>query len=352
MPPAPPHAIGSVIAGRYEVRGHLGSGQHGEVWRVHDVTMDAEYALKLLNPSQISGPWAEAHLLNNLSGDFILRIRNADTTSEGMRYLVTDVAKQGSVIDRIHPVLGIPENQAVKWVREACNGLARVHRQGLLHRDVKPENLFLSEAGRCMVGDLSLAGTQNESGCAGAGGTLQTMAPEVGQVALSGYSGTTETYSVRSEVFSLGATLYWMLCGQPPIDGGSYEDAFRVTVEDIWNRAPHVSRGVRDVVMKSLDRDPARRFPTPTAMAAALGARSQPERQWIRVDIHSEHERCLEGARRGKSITLCILSQPNKERLLFQVRYTESGRRHPMDGREAAASRLNQSIRSCIRDIS
>ena len=70
MSSATPSPIGSVIADRYEVLDSLGSGQHGEVWRVHDRNLNAEYALKLLEANQIGGPWAEAHLLNSLSGDF------------------------------------------------------------------------------------------------------------------------------------------------------------------------------------------------------------------------------------------------------------------------------------------
>lgn len=166
-------------------------------------------------------------------------------------------------MDRLDTTLGVAEEQAVSWVRDACNGLARVHRHGLLHRDVKPENLFLTESAKCLVGDLSLAGVQNASGCVAAGGTLETMAPEVGAVDIPGYAGDVEVYCVRSEVFSLGATLYWMLAGTPPVTGTRYRDAAAASPVDLWELAPHISRGTRDIVMKTLGRDPAIRYPTP-----------------------------------------------------------------------------------------
>ena len=348
---AAPSPIGSVIADRYEVLGSLGSGQHGEVWRVHDNHLDADYALKLLGSNQIARHWAEARQLNSLSGDYILPIRNADTTPEGTRYLVTDVAEHGTVMDRIDPILGVPEDQAVDWVRHACNGLARVHRQALLHRDVKPDNLFLTAAGRCLIGDLSLAGLQNTSGCVAAGGTLETMAPEVGAVALPDYVGDTEVYSVRSEVFSLGATLYWMLAGRPPVTGTRYADAATAFPADLWELAPHVSRGTRDIVTKALSRDPANRYANPAALAAALGRRSRPERRWVRVVAHPGHERCYEGLKSGRTVNLCVLRKSASTGYVLQLRHDPSGRRLPQDGMTATASGLNRAIRSAIRTI-
>lgn len=318
---------------------------------MHDRNLDAEYALKLLGPSQIAGPWAEAQLLNTLSGDFILNIRNADTTPEGTRYLVTDIAEHGSVADRIDPVTGVPEEQAVSWVREACNGLARVHRHGLLHRDVKPENLFVTGSGRCVVGDLSLAGQQSASGRVHAGGTLETMAPEVGAVDLPGYIGPAEVYDVRSEVFSLGATLYWMLTGRPPVTGVRYREAATARPVDLWELAPHVSRGTRDITMKAISSDPGSRYPDPAELAAALGRRRKPQRNWTRVAPHPGHERCYEGNRSGRLVNLCVLLQPGSNEYIFQVRHSPSGRRRTEDGATTTSSELTRKIRSVIRSI-
>lgn len=321
------------------------------MWRVHDTNLDGIFALKLLGPNQIAGPWTEAQLLNSLSGDYILPIRNADTTPDGTRYLVTDVAESGSVMGCIDPLLGLGEEQAVAWIRDACNGLARVHRHGLLHRDVKPENLFLADSGKCLVGDLSLAGAQNASGCVAAGGTLETMAPEVGAVGVPGYAGDVEAYSVRSEVFSLGATLYWSLAGSPPVIGNRYADAATATPVDLWEMAPHVSRGVRDIVMKALSKDPRDRHPDPAALAAALGRRNRPERQWIRVTPHSGHDRCYEGAKVGRVVGICVVHGQGAEARVLQVRYKASGRRLAQDGALTTVSGLNRAIRSAIRAI-
>lgn len=351
MSSAAPSPIGSVIADRYEVLERLGSGQHGEVWRVHDRNLGTNCALKLLGSNQIAGPWAEARLLSSLSGDYILPIRNADTTPDGTRYLVTDVAENGTVMDRIDPAFGVVEEQAVSWVREACNGLARVHRHGLLHRDVKPENLFLTDSAKCLVGDLSLAGLQNASGCVAAGGTLETMAPEVGAVDLPEYTGDVEVYCVRSEVFSLGATLYWLLAGTPPVTGARFSDAATTSPVDLWELAAHVSRGTRDIVMKALGRDPATRHPDPAALAAALGRRNRPDRQWARVAAHPDHDRCYEGVKAGKTVDLCVIQMSGSSGHILHARHRLSGRRLAQDGMSATGSGLNRAIRSAIRAI-
>lgn len=318
---------------------------------MHDHNMDADYALKLLDPTQVLGPWDEARLLNSLRGDFILPIRNADTTPDGTRFLVTDVAERGTLAAMIDPTLGVPEHLAVGWVRDACNGLARVHRHGLLHRDVKPENLFITESARCVVGDLSLAGLRGASGCAAAAGTVETMAPEIGAVGVPGYAGPTEVYSVRSEVFSLGATLYWLLTGRPAITGTRYRDAATASPVDLWELAPHVSRATRDITTRAIAPDPGTRYPDPASLAAALGRSSQPDRRWTRVAPHTGHERCYLGVKSGRAIRLCVIPRADSRGYVIQVRHDHSGRRHGQDGITTSASQLNRTIRATVRAI-
>ena len=142
-----------------------------------------------------------------------------------------------------------------------------------------------------------------------------------------------------------------MLSGRPPVDGARYRDAATATPVDLWDLAPHVSRGVRDITMRALARDPGQRFPDPAALAAALGKRNKPRREWTRVVAHAHHERCLVGTEGGKSISLCVLRDPAASGYVFEVRYTGSGRRHAADGRACSSSGLNQAIRSCIRAV-
>lgn len=96
------------------------------------------------------------------------------------------------------------------------------------------------------------------------------MAPEVGAIALPGYVGELEVCSVRSEVFSLGATLYWMLAGTPPVTGTKYGDAATAIPANLWDLAPHITPGTRNITMKAISRDSAERYADP----AALGSRA------------------------------------------------------------------------------
>lgn len=336
-----------VLGDRYEVRGQLGKGAFGQVLHVYDPHLGEEAALKLLGPDQAGGPWDEARMLNSLSGDFILPVRNADVV-QGVRYIVTDLAVNGTIGDHVSPH-GIAEKQAVKWIRNACSGLDRVHRKGLLHRDLKPQNLFLSGEGDCLVGDLGMCGLQDANGMAEAAGTVTTMAPEVGQVFCDDYAGTLNTYSVRSEVFSLGATLFWMLSGAPPVTGSLPCDVASNEPPDLWTVAPHVSRGVRDIVNRCLERDPNRRFTSPSSLDAALGGRTMSAREWVRLEAHAGHEQCFRGVKGPSVLLACVSPAAGSSKLNIRVEHERSGKRNKVSRSGLRPGEINRGLRSVFR---
>lgn len=341
--------VGTVIDDRYEVIGPLGSGQHGEVLRVFDTNLEAEYALKLLGTGPTSEPWQEALMLNSLNGDYILPVRNADTALEGTRYIVTDIAAMGSIQYQIDlSPLGIPENRAVSWIRDACQGVARMHRQGFLHRDIKPANLFLESSGHCVVGDLGLACIMDSRGLGAAAGTPATGAPEV---AAASQARDLRVYSAQSDVFSLGASLFWALTGTPP-GPTSWDEAAAAALPELWDRAPFVSRGTRDIVKKAMSHDPSRRYEGPGELAAALGSRRKTKREWIRQGssgVHRSHATCLLGAGGPTPIILCAVRADVG--YVLQATYVKSGRKHKHSGVESTAKSLNETIRRVIRAI-
>ena len=113
-----------VINGRYLVVRSLGTGSQGSTWLVRDLHQDEEVALKLIGHE--FGPWQEAQLLTALRDRHILPVRNADYTA-GVKFLVTELAQGGTVEDRIttQGQRGIEIRQAVRWVRQTCEGLVR-----------------------------------------------------------------------------------------------------------------------------------------------------------------------------------------------------------------------------------
>lgn len=207
--------VGSVLAGRYQVTRRLGDPSRdaqGEAFEVKDLNTDEVVAIKLLNHNQL-GTWHEARLLTQLRDDHILPIRNADLAS-GQPYIVTQLATHGTLASRLEATgrIGIEPAQAVRWVRQACQAIARTHAAGLVHTDVKPDNLFLDEHDNVQLGDYGYANLMNRDGLGYAAGTVWTMAPETAQAILDNQLGS----SIRSDVYGLGATLYELLTGQPP----------------------------------------------------------------------------------------------------------------------------------------
>jgi eukaryotic-like serine/threonine-protein kinase len=279
--------VGFVIGTRYEVRSTLGTGSHGIVYEVFDHRTGQTSALKFLLSFNPNSPWIEAEVLVGLEGEFVLPVRNAHHES-GVPYIVTEVARNGTVSDRLVAGVGVPTDQTIKWVQQASRGTARIHDRGLLHNDIKPANLFLAANDEAMIGDLGIATLRDASGHGGFGGTPNTMAPEVAVVGATlppAAWPSRHPTSIASDVYSLGATLYWLLAGQPPHQDptGLIETMRAVTSgppPDLLDVAPHVPQGVRDIVQKAMARDPADRYGGPAALDAALGSRSHQTRTW------------------------------------------------------------------------
>lgn len=180
--PLPPiHALppGFIIADRYEVIAPLGKGGQGVVYSVVDHNLQQQSALKILTGTDPSTVWREASLLTRLSGKYLLPVRNADL-AWGLPFVVTEIAQHGTTFDKIIANVGVPTERAVQWVIHASRGDSRMHDHGLVHNDLKPENLFLNSHGDALLGDLGYASELTPTGHAPlTGGTPATMSPEV-----------------------------------------------------------------------------------------------------------------------------------------------------------------------------
>lgn len=341
--PTPP----TIIAGRYEVLRPLGSGSFGEVYEVHDHTLDTRCALKLLANGILFGPWSESQVLRGLRGEYIMPILNADVVA-GQRYVVTEVMTGGTVDNHLSPGLGMATEQAVRWTREACQGIARVHDHGLIHGDIKPGNLFLDHRGEVLVGDFGLAQQLGADGCAKAVGTRETMAPEVAAAGVPPVT-TNLTYTVGSDVYSLGATLFWMLAGEPPLAGvASYDLLATQSRPDIWERAPHIPRGLRDVVNRAIAFDPADRPASAIELAAALGRYRAPARRWTRIAPHPGHEQCFTGVKGASKIEVCAVPDGSRP-IAIVARQAGSGRKVRKAARSCSRSDLSKFLRSAFK---
>lgn len=318
MPPS--RSIGALIGNRYEVVGYLGGGTFGEVYSVIDRHQNDRVALKLLGTLAGTSVWDEAQILTRLRGPYIVDVRNADIDA-GVPYVVTELARHGSADTAMDPI-GVPPAQAVRWARQACRGTSRTHAENLVHRDIKPGNLFLTAAGEARLGDFGIAALMDANGRASAGGTIVTMAPEVAA------GGPT---TVASDVYSLGATLYALLAGryahQLPDPLACRNSVINDPPPPLRDFAPHVSLALGQRVAKAMERAPTDRYATPADFDAALGTMPEPIRRWRRTDEHTGHDACWRGEARGRTdVTVCLvpvgtrwevltLHQPNGRRI-------------------------------------
>jgi predicted Ser/Thr protein kinase len=243
-----------VRCGAYEIVAPISSGAMGAVYRARHLENGNEVALKrLLEQSGTRRFEIEARLLATLDHPRVVHVLD-HFEHEGDRFLVMELVDGPSLAqvlsERGGPGLPIPE--AVDYARQACEALAYIHEEHVIHRDVKPENLILGSDGVVLV-DFGIARERRASGEGTAAvGTLGFMAPEV----IGG------SVSPRSDVFGMAATLWTLIAGEPPRYGESV--------------ALDVDERLHVALRAGLELDPNRRTASVEAFAAAIGAPLSP----------------------------------------------------------------------------
>ncbi|MGW3212799.1 serine/threonine protein kinase [Streptomyces parvus] len=298
--------LGNRISDRYRVLERLGRGSGGEVYRVEDEHLTTEVALKLFEPvSGQSATWDEAQVLKQLQSEYLLAVHNADIASgTDIRYLTMPVM-HGDLESASAP-FGVNATKAAHWGQQLSYGLDRIHAAGLLHRDVKPGNAFVDTTGDVLLGDLGFATRMDADGRTPMAGTFATVAPEV----LS-----TQLCSIASEVYSLAATVFYLLSGQYPNGPLSLEQVDRRDriingqFDKLRDVAPHISQSLGSVVERGLAIAPADRPVSAQEFADQL-ARCRPTRRpWLRIAAHPDHHQCFEGGSVGaaQGVSVCVL---------------------------------------------
>lgn len=269
-----------LTVGRYVVVDVLGRGAMGIVYRAFDPELDRAVAVKVLAPAIADGVderrrtqlVREAKTLAGLSHPNILVVHDAGLTGRQL-FVATELVDGGDLRTWLTSAPG--PAAIVRVFDQIADGLAAAHDAGVVHRDVKPENLLLDKSGRPRLGDFGLASlVETSPGIDGSvaasrstcrAGTVLYMAPEQ----LDGHPANT-----RSDQFSFCVTLYEALVGTRPFEADS-ADALR-RAHDAPLTIPHragVSRKVRAVLRRGLSADPALRFPSMRALRSALGSR-------------------------------------------------------------------------------
>ncbi|WP_369187246.1 serine/threonine protein kinase [Streptomyces sp. R08] len=339
------------IDGRYYVVESLGNGTGGDVYRVRDDHLDTEVALKLLTP-QAGEPatWDEAQMLKRLDSKFLLPVINADVVSgKDIRYITTPVMDGGDLENAASPY-GVDPLKAARWGCAVGHGLDRMHKAGLLHRDVKPGNSFLNKNGSVLLGDLGLASAVDAQGVAPPRGTMATVAPEIIR--------DRAPCAISTDIYSLAATVFFLLAGQYPtgqIEVSKVDRASKIIKGEflkLRDVAPQVSQSLGTIVDRGLSLDPANRPMSALDFANQLASCGHHKRSWNRIAPHSGHDLCYEGVVAGKltSVALiCVIAAAGND---FDVQVMSGGRR----SRKAKPGKVGKSqlpalLRSLFKDV-
>jgi len=254
---------------RYEIRGELGRGGMGVVYRAWDPQLGREVALKVLQAATDDAAEArerflrEAQLAARLSHPNIVGVYDIGEW-EGRAYLAMQLV-EGATLEKSE----LEFRTALGAVRDAARALDYAHQQGIVHRDIKPSNLMLDRHGRLFITDFGLARrTDVPTKLTLTGvviGTPFYMSPEQARGAAT---------DARSDVYSLGATMYELVTGRSPFTGA---DAMSVLLAAILKEPDPprfhnegLPREVETIVLKAMEKDPAKRYPTAGAMADDL----------------------------------------------------------------------------------
>ena len=264
------------LGGLYEIEREIGRGGSSTVYLARDAKHDRSVALKVLHPEFGCAVVAEAFLREvqttaQLQHPHILTLLDSGEV-DGLLYFVTPYVEGETLRERLMWEKQLPVEDAVQICREVADALAYAHSQGMVHRDVKPENILLS-SDHAVVGDFGLARTVGGVGeDLGDGhgtvavGTPAYMSPEqaAGNAEVDG----------RSDIYSLGCVLYEMLAGHPPFSGASPESVFKLQqtaeVQPITDHRPGLPTEVVGVLERALAKTPADRFARAQDMLAML----------------------------------------------------------------------------------
>lgn len=263
-----------LIAGRYRLVERLGSGSMGEVWRAHDERLDRTVAVKQLLPaaglSEIAArqgnerAMREARITAKLQHPHAVAVHDV-VEHDGHPCLVMEYVSARSLSSVIAEQGILPPERVARIGQQVAAALAAAHAAGIVHRDVKPDNVLLTDDGGAKITDFGISRAVGDGSVTAPGivvGTPAYLSPEIAAGATAGYA---------SDVFSLGATLYAAVEGAPPF--GHHENTIVLLQQVAAGQvAPPSHAGpLMPVLMWLLRRDPAER-PTMARAADALGA--------------------------------------------------------------------------------
>jgi eukaryotic-like serine/threonine-protein kinase len=313
--------IGTTLAGRYRLDARIGRGGMSSVYRAFDTVLEREVAIKLMHreiasdSDQLERFRREARAVAQLNHPHIVTVIDAGEYSGEQEHPAIDAGTPFIVLEHVagetlkdlilrEGPLEVPT--ALAYTLEVARALGAAHARGIVHRDVKPQNILLSPDGGAKVTDFGIARSSAEEGLTIDGrvlGTTDYVSPEQ---ALG------EPVTGRSDIYSLGIVLYEMLAGRVPFKGDSPIATammhVREEVPDVQLERPEVSASTAALLERATAREAEQRYPDMSALASAL-----------------EETLAIEAARAGQTtgeVTAVLRTLPSaaRRRLPWRVR--------------------------------
>ena len=257
--------------GRYEILERIAAGGQGTVYRARDTVLDRVVAVKVINqpvtddPQYLEALQREARLAARLDHPNITRVHDFQVEGD-TAYIVMEYVPD-SLDKHVRAGQPLPYQRAVEIAVQICRGLAHAHENGVVHRDIKPQNILLTEDGTAKVTDFGIARALVSSTQSRGTRTMGTP----WYMALEQWSGS--RVDGRADLYSLGILLYEMLTGSVPFQGEAIEAIYvqrrEAPVPPISGHLD-VPMAVEDVVRRALEKSPEGRFANASAMADAL----------------------------------------------------------------------------------
>ena len=254
---------GTVIGNRYEVLQILGEGGMGAVYKARDIELDRVIALKVIRPELASNP----EILQRFKQELILARQVTDRNvirifdlgeAGGIKFITMEYVEGESLYQILRTNGKVPVPEAVDIMRQMLSGLQSAHREGVIHRDLKPGNIMRDAQGRVVVMDFGLARSFAGDGMTRTGtmlGTMEYMSPEQAQA---------KELDARSDLFTAGLICYELLTGKMPYHADSAVASLlkrmqeRAAPPSDWDRT--IPQPISELVSKCLERDPAERW--------------------------------------------------------------------------------------------
>ena len=357
--PTPAKASGTISAsspgrlayfGDYELIEEVARGGMGIVYRARQVSLNRIVAVKMV----LAGRFAAAETMQRFraEAEAAARLRHPNIVGihevgehDGFHYFSMDFI-EGKHLGQILRERPVSPRQAAEWVRTVASAIHYAHGQGILHRDIKPSNILLDLEGRPHVSDFGLAKQiEGDSDLTVSGqvlGSPNYMPPEQAE----GHAGKS---AVTSDIYSLGAVLYHLLTGRPPFVAQSVPETLRMVIQGEVLRPillnPSVPVDLETICLKSLEREPSRRYATALELADELGRflRDEP----IRARPISRPARVMRWCRRnpvvssltgGLALAVCL----GLAGVLWQLRRVQASRENVQ--REVAKGHVSNGI--------